>query len=89
MKTMSERNYGHPGNDEAVNGSALSDLHGKVRHEALRYWKRAHRSRVFWIGLFLMLPAALIYALSDDLALLPGGRRGTSLQTRSKDSPDR
>ena len=35
------------------------------------YWKRAHRSPLFWIGLFLMLAAITIYVLSENLAFLP------------------
>ena len=35
------------------------------------YWKRAHRSPIFWLGLFLMLAAITIYVLSENLAFLP------------------
>jgi hypothetical protein len=35
------------------------------------YWKRAHRSPLFWIGLVLMLVAITIYVLSENLAFLP------------------
>jgi hypothetical protein len=38
------------------------------------YWKRAHHDWRFWIGLFLMLTAMIIYVMSNDLALLPGSR---------------
>lgn len=71
---MSETNYGHPGNEGSVSETVHPGLHDKNRHDAVPYWKRAHRSWVFWIGLFLMLSAATIYVLSDDLALLPSGR---------------
>ena len=33
------------------------------------YWKRAHRSVGFWIAVFLMLAAMIIYVLSEDLAV--------------------
>ena len=41
------------------------------------YWKRAHRSWSFWIAVFLMLAAMLIYVMSDDLA---GWHRGKPRQ---------
>ena len=71
---MSETNYGHAGNEGSEHESLHHELHDKVRHDALPYWKRAHHEWSFWIGLFLMLAAITIYVLSDDLALLPGGR---------------
>jgi hypothetical protein len=74
MKPMIGSNYGHPGNEGSVSETVHPELHDKARRDALPHWKRAHHSWVFWIGLFLMLSAAMIYVLSDDLALLPGGR---------------
>jgi hypothetical protein len=38
------------------------------------YWKRAHHDWRFWVGLLSMLAAITIYALSDDLSLLPRSR---------------
>ena len=35
------------------------------------YWKRAHHDWRFWVGLFFMFAAIIIYVMSDDLALLP------------------
>ena len=37
----------------------------------LPYWRRAHRSPIFWVGLVLMLAAISIYVLSENLAFLP------------------
>lgn len=71
---MSESNYGHAGNEGAEHESVHRELHDKVHHNPLPYWKRAHRDWFFWVGLFLMLAAAMIYVLSDNLALLPSGR---------------
>jgi hypothetical protein len=34
-------------------------------------WRRLHHSRLFWVGLFLMLLAITIYVGSDDLAWRP------------------
>ncbi len=34
-------------------------------------WRRLHHSRLFWVGLILMLLAISIYVLSDDLAWQP------------------
>jgi len=36
-----------------------------------RNWRRLHHSRLFWVGLFIMLLAITIYVLSDDLAWRP------------------
>jgi len=35
------------------------------------YWTRAHHDWKFWVALFLMLAAMIIYVMSDDLALRP------------------
>ena len=35
------------------------------------YWKRAHRSWIFWVGTVLMFAAILIYVMSFDLAFRP------------------
>ena len=35
------------------------------------YWKRAHHSWIFWVGLVLAFAAILIYVLSLDLAWRP------------------
>ncbi|WGJ13457.1 hypothetical protein QEV83_12195 [Methylocapsa sp. D3K7] len=34
-------------------------------------WRRLHHSRLFWVGLAMMLLAITIYVLSDDLAWRP------------------
>jgi hypothetical protein len=46
-------------------------------HDHRPYWKRAHRSVSFWVAVFLMLAAMLIYVMSDDLG---GWHRGQSRQ---------
>ena len=45
--------------------------HKPVSHVPDPYWKRAHRDWRFWIGVFLMMIAITIFALSDNLALIP------------------
>ena len=40
-----------------------------------RDWRRLHHSRLFWVGLFMMLLAITIYVLSDDLAWRPRFQR--------------
>ncbi len=35
------------------------------------YWKRAHRSWIFWVGMMLTFAAILIYVMSFDLAWRP------------------
>ena len=60
---MSESNYGHPGNE----GPERDPVH----HDHPPYWKRAHRDWRFWIALFLMFAAMIIYVMSDNLALRP------------------
>jgi hypothetical protein len=45
--------------------------HGGAQEPARPSWRRLHHSRLFWVGLFLMLLAITIYVLSDDLAWRP------------------
>lgn len=40
-------------------------------HEAGPYWKRAHRSWIFWVGALLTFAAILTYVMSMDLAWRP------------------
>jgi hypothetical protein len=35
------------------------------------YWKRAHRHWGFWVALFLMFAAMIVYVMSNDLTLRP------------------
>jgi hypothetical protein len=60
MEVMNESTHGNEGPERS-----------RVRNSDGPYWKRAHRSWWFWIGLVLMLTAITIYVLSDDLAFLP------------------
>jgi len=34
-------------------------------------WKRLHRHWYFWVGMFLMLAAVVIYVMTEDLAWVP------------------
>lgn len=34
-------------------------------------WRRVHHTRLFWLGLFLMLVAITVYVMSDDLVWQP------------------
>lgn len=34
-------------------------------------WKRAHRHWGFWVALFLMFAAMIVYVMTDDLSLRP------------------
>jgi hypothetical protein len=34
-------------------------------------WRQLHHSRLFWVGLIMMLLAITIYVASDDLAWRP------------------
>lgn len=43
----------------------------KQSHGHRPYWKRAHTDWRFWIGVFLMFAAMIIYVMSMDLALRP------------------
>jgi hypothetical protein len=79
MKPTSGGNYGHPGNEGSASERVHPELHDKVSHDAIPYWKRAHRDWVFWVGLFLMLSAAIVYVLSDNLSLLPRGQPRVTL----------
>jgi hypothetical protein len=45
--------------------------HNSVHHGQRPYWTRAHHDWKFWVALFLMLAAMILYVMSDDLALRP------------------
>ena len=45
-----------------------------IRHEP-PYWKRAHKSWIFWVALFLMLVAITIFVMSNNLSFIPLGTR--------------
>lgn len=45
--------------------------HDRAPEPARPDWRRLHHSRLFWVGLFMMLLAITIYVLSDDLAWRP------------------
>lgn len=42
-----------------------------VHHSHSPYWKRVHHDWRFWVAVFLMFAAMLIYVMSDDLAWRP------------------
>jgi hypothetical protein len=44
---------------------------GDERRSGRPDWRRLHHSRLFWVGLFMMLLAITIYVASDDLAWRP------------------
>jgi hypothetical protein len=44
---------------------------GGVHHDGRPYWKRAHHDWRFWVAVFLMFAAMMIYVMSDDLAWRP------------------
>ncbi len=44
---------------------------GGAQEPARLNWRRLHHTRLFWVGLFMMLLAITIYVLSDDLAWQP------------------
>ena len=48
--------------------------HNHVHQGHRPYWKRAHHDWKFWIALFLMLAAMVIYVMSEDLAFRPHHR---------------
>ena len=56
--THSQHRHGGPGRDS-------------VHHDHRPYWKRAHHDWRFWVAVFLMFAAMIIYVMSDDLALRP------------------
>ena len=66
---MNETDHGHKPHGDPNGGSNHAD------HSP--YWKRAHRGWPFWVAVFLMLIAIVIYVMSDDLA---GWRRGQPRQ---------
>jgi hypothetical protein len=45
--------------------------HSGTEQKAAPYWKRAHHSWIFWVGVVLTFAAILIYVMSMDLAWRP------------------
>ena len=45
--------------------------HARHHEGAGPAWRRVHHTRLFWVGLFLMLVAITVYVMSDDLAWQP------------------
>jgi len=74
--TMSEGNYGHPGNE----GPGQRPANPGRRP----YWKRAHRDWRVWVGLFFCLAAIIIYVLSEDLSFMPSGRPRTAVSSAAR-----
>jgi len=61
---MSENKHGHH-QHEGLDRGSVHQGHGP-------YWKRAHRHWGFWVALFLMFAAMIVYVMSNDLARRPG-----------------
>lgn len=55
--------------DELGHGHHHGSSHGARRS----YWKRAHHDWRFWVAVFFIFAAILVYVMSDDLALVPMG----------------
>jgi len=48
---------------------------GTNRHHAhIPYWKCAHTDWRFWVGIFLMFLAMMVYVVTGDLAWRPGSQ---------------
>jgi hypothetical protein len=45
--------------------------HGAAQDRPRPDWRHLHHSKLFWVGLFMMLLAITIYVLSDDLSWQP------------------
>ena len=58
---MSDSNFGSHGNE----GAAPAPAHMRP------YWKRLHRSWLFWLGMVMVTAAITMYVMSDNLALVP------------------
>jgi len=62
----------HESKGVEMTGNKRARHHGGAEGESARPdWRRLHHSRLFWVGLFMMLLAITIYVLSDDLAWRP------------------
>lgn len=44
--------------------------HATIHHERRPYWKHAHRDWRFWVAVFFVFGALIVYVMSDDLALV-------------------
>ncbi len=49
--------------------------HDNAHHGHRPYWKRAHHDWRFWVGVFFMSAAIIIYVMSGDLAWRPRSQR--------------
>jgi len=56
----------------------------RVHQAQVPYWKRAHRSWLFWVGMVMVSVSIAIYVLSDNLALVPGPPRPALSDTGGK-----
>jgi len=45
--------------------------HSNAPHGYVPYWKRAHTDWRFWVGIFLMFLAMVVYVMTGDLAWRP------------------
>ena len=63
---MSSSGHGDPSQE----GPIIDTLH----HDPRPYWRRAHHSWGFWIGLVITMVAIIIYFASDNLSLMVQGR---------------
>jgi hypothetical protein len=62
-----------------------NDISGASRPPARRrHWKHIHHSKLFWVGIVLVLAAIAIYVLSEDLSW----RLGVPGPTGEKGGPD-
>ncbi|HXD00242.1 MAG TPA: hypothetical protein VN048_12950 [Verrucomicrobiae bacterium] len=57
---MNEIKHGHNPDDHPDNSGN--------HHDARPYWKRTLRCARFWVAVFLMLAAMIIYVMSGDLS---------------------
>ena len=56
--------------------SSTGEHHHNHGHHHGPAWKRLHRDWRLWVVVGLMLAAMLVYVLSDDESLRPGGPPG-------------
>jgi hypothetical protein len=54
----------------------------RAHKENSPYWARAHHDWRFWVAVFLMFAAMVVYLMSDDLSFRPASQPQTTKDNR-------
>ena len=70
-ESMNDIEQNHHVHGEQNNESAQ---HTHAQHTHRFYWRRAHRDWRVWVAVLLMIACMIVYVMSEDLSLRPGGK---------------